>query len=39
MCRALMLRREETAGMGIRGILQSGIHSSDEMKEETLVVT
>lgn len=39
MCHALMLRGEETAGMGIRGILQCGIHSSDEMEEETLVVT
>lgn len=39
MRRALMLRGEETAGMGIRGILQCGIHSSDEMREETLVVT
>lgn len=39
LCHALMLHREETAGMGIRGILQCGIHSSDEMREETLAVT
>lgn len=39
LCHALMLREEQTAGMGISGILQCGIHSCDEMKVGTLAVT